>query len=57
MYLLSQSWKGGNDVLTYSEKAAWGKKWLRTTGLETNMPDFLTASDACSKVVKCYSTG
>jgi hypothetical protein len=26
MNLLSQSWKGGHDILTNGEKGAWGKK-------------------------------
>jgi hypothetical protein len=26
MNLLRQSWKGGDDILTYGEKGAWGKK-------------------------------
>ena len=35
IYLLSQTiLERGNDILTYGEKGAWGKKRLRTTGLK-----------------------
>lgn len=36
MHFLSQSWKAGNNIVTYGEQGTWGKnmKRLRTTVLE-----------------------